>query len=94
MTKDVELHSGSWKKMNSALTGVTGNSSVSSSGYGSYTNAQAGSYRVGTSSTGFAKRIEDLVKISERAKQLINEKDTDGVVSFRYHDERSNAQTL
>ncbi|WP_270774869.1 DNA/RNA non-specific endonuclease [Streptococcus anginosus] len=94
MTKDVELHSGSWKKMNSALTGVTGNSSVSSSGYGSYTNAQAGSYRVGTSSTGFAKRIEELVEISERAKQLINEKDTDGVVSFRYHDERSNAQTL
>ena len=94
MTKDVELHSGSWKKMNSALTGVTGNSSVSSSGYGSYTNAQAGSYLVGTSSTGFAKRVEELVKISERAKRLINEKDTDGVVSFRYHDERSNAQTL
>ena len=94
MTKDVELHSGTWKKMNSALTGLTENSSVSSSGYGSYTNAQAGSYLVGTSSTGFAKRIEELVEISERAKRLINEKDTDGVVSFRYHDESSNAQTL
>lgn len=94
MTKDVELHSGSWKKMNSALTEMTENSSVSSSGYGSYTNAQAGPYSMRASSTGFAKRIEELVKISERAKQLINEKDTDGVVSFHYHDERSNAQTL
>ena len=94
MTKDVELHSGTWKKMNSALTGLTENSSVSSSGYGSYTNAQAGPYSMGASSTGFAKRIEELVEISERAKRLINEKDTDGVVSFRYHDESSNAQTL
>ncbi|WP_247936044.1 HNH endonuclease [Streptococcus constellatus] len=94
MTKDVELHSGTWKKMNSALTGLTENSSVSSSGYGSYTNAQAGPYSMGASSTGFAKRVEELVKISERAKRLIHEKDTDGVVSFRYHDERSNAQTL
>ncbi|WP_255776532.1 HNH endonuclease [Streptococcus constellatus] len=94
MTKDVELHSGTWKKMNSALTGLTENSSVSSSGYGSYTNAQAGPYSMGASSTGFAKRVEELVKISERAKRLIHEKDTDGAVSFRYHDERSNAQTL
>lgn len=94
MTKDVELHSGSWKKMNSALTEMTENSSVSSSGYGSYTNAQAGPYSMRASSTGFAKRIEELVKISERAKQLINEKDTDGVVSFHYHDETATAKTL
>ena len=94
MTKDVELHSSTWKTMKQALTGITENATVSSSGYGNYTNAQAGSYSTGTASTGFAKRVEDLVKISEKVQKLIKEKDTDGVVSYTYHDETSTAQTL
>ena len=94
MTKDVELHSSTWKTMKQALTGLTENATVSSSGYGNYTNAQAGSYSTGTTSTGFAKRVEDLVKISEKVQKLIKEKDTDGVVSYTYHDETSTAQTL
>ena len=94
MTKDVELHSSTWKTMKQALTGLTENATVSSSGYGNYTNAQAGSYSTGTTSTGFAKRVEDLVKISEKIQKLIKEKDTDGVVSYTYHDETSTAQTL
>ena len=94
MTKDVELHSSTWKTMKQALTGLTENATVSSSGYGNYTNAQAGSYSAGTASTGFAKRVEDLVKISEKIQKLIKEKDTDGVVSYTYHDETSTAQTL
>ena len=94
MTKDVELHSSTWKTMKQALTGITENATVSSSGYGNYTNAQAGSYSTGTTSTGFAKRVEDLVKISEKVQKLIKEKDTDGVVSYTYHDETSTAQTL
>ena len=94
MTKDVELHSSTWKTMKQAITGLTENATVSSSGYGNYTNAQAGSYSTGTASTGFAKRVEDLVKISEKVQKLIKEKDTDGVVSYTYHDETSTAQTL
>ena len=94
MTKDVELHSSTWKTMKQALTGLTENATVSSSGYGNYTNAQAGSYSTGTTSTGFAKRVEDLVKISEKVQKLIKEKDTDGVVSYTYHDETSTAQAL
>ena len=94
MTKDVELHSSTWKSMKQAITGLTENVTVSSSGYGNYTNAQAGPYSTGTSSTGFAKRVEDLVKISEKVQQMIKEKDTDGVVSYTYHDETSTAQTL
>jgi len=94
MTKDVELHSSTWKTMKQAITGLTENATVSSSGYGNYTNAQAGSYSTGTTSTGFAKRVEDLVKISEKVQKLIKEKDTDGVVSYTYHDETSTAQTL
>ena len=94
MTKDVELHSSTWKTMKQVLTGLTENATVSSSGYGNYTNAQAGSYSTGTTSTGFAKRVEDLVKISEKVQKLIKEKDTDGVVSYTYHDETSTAQTL
>ena len=94
MTKDVELHSSTWKTMKQAITGITENATVSSSGYGNYTNAQAGSYSTGTASTGFAKRVEDLVKISEKVQKLIKEKDTDGVVSYTYHDETSTAQTL
>ena len=94
MTKDVELHSSTWKSMKQAITGLTENVTVSSSGYGNYTNAQAGPYSTGTSSTGFAKRVEDLVKISEKVQQMIKERDTDGAVSYSYHDETSTAQTL
>ena len=94
MTKDVELHSSTWKSMKQAITGLTENVTVSSSGYGNYTNAQAGPYSTGTASTGFAKRVEDLVKISEKVQQMIKERDTDGVVSYSYHDETSTAQTL
>ena len=94
MTKDVELHSSTWKSMKQAITGLTENVTVSSSGYGNYTNAQAGPYSTGTTSTGFAKRVEDLVKISEKVQQMIKERDTDGVVSYTYHDETSSAQTL
>ena len=94
MTKDVELHSSTWKSMKQAITGLTENVTVSSSGYGNYTNAQAGPYSTGTTSTGFAKRVEDLVKISEKVQQMIKERDTDGVVSYTYHDETSTAQTL
>ena len=94
MTKDVELHSSTWKRMKQAITGLTENVTVSSSGYGNYTNAQAGPYSTGTASTGFAKRVEDLVKISEKVQQMIKERDTDGVVSYTYHDETSTAQTL
>ena len=71
MTKDVELHSSTWKTMTQALTGLTE-----------------------TASTGFGKRVEDLVKISEQVQRLIAEKDTDGVVSYSYHDDTSTAQTL
>ena len=94
MTKDVELHPSTWKSMKQAITGLTENVTVSSSGYGNYTNAQAGPYSTGTVSTGFAKRVEDLVKISEKVQQMIKERDTDGVVSYTYHDETSTAQTL
>ena len=94
MTKDVELHSSTWKTMKQALTGLTETASVSSSGYGNYTNAQAGAYSTGTASTGFAKRVEELVKISEKVQRLIAEKDTDGAVSYSYHDDTSTAQTL
>ena len=94
MTKDVELHSSTWKSMKQAITELTENVTVSSSSYGNYTNAQAGPYSTGTTSTGFAKRVEDLVKISEKVQQMIKERDTDGVVSYTYHDETSTAQTL
>ena len=94
MTKDVELHSSTWKTMKQAITGLTENATISSSGYGNYTNAQAGAYSTGTASTGFAKRVEELVKISEKVQRLIAEKDTDGAVSYSYHDDTSTAQTL
>ena len=94
MTKDVELHSSTWKTMKQAITGLTENSTISSSGYGNYTNAQTGVYGTGTASTGFAKRVEELVKISEKVQQLIKEKDTDGAVSYSYHNDTSTGQTL
>ena len=56
------------------VMGLTENVTVSSSGYGNYTNAQAGPYSTGTASTGFAKRVEDLIKISEKVQRLIAEK--------------------
>ena len=80
--------------MKQALTGLTENATISSSGYGNYLNAQAGAYGTGTASTGFAKRVEDLVKISEQVQRLIAEKDTDGAVSYSYHDDTSTGQTL
>ena len=46
MTKDVELHSSTWKTMKQAITGLTENATVSSSGYGNYTNAQTGRHKV------------------------------------------------
>ena len=94
MTKDVELHSSTWKTMKQALTGLTETASVSSSGYMNYTNPYSGSYGVSRGSTGFGKRVEDLVKISEQVQRLIAEKDTDGVVSYSYHDDTSTGQTL
>lgn len=94
MTKDVELHSSTWRTMKQALTGLTENATISSSGYGNYPNIQAGAYGTGTASTGFAKRVEDLVKISEQVQRLIAEKDTDGAVSYSYHDDTSTGQTL
>ena len=94
MTKDVELHSSTWKSMKQAITGLTENVTVSSSGYGNYTNQYSGTYGINSGSTGFAKRVEDLVKISEKVQQMIKERDTDGVVSYTYHDETSTAQTL
>ena len=94
MSKDVELHSSTWKSMKQALTGLTETSSVSSSGYGNYTNQYSGTYGINSGSAGFAKRVENLVKISEKVQQMIKEKDTDGVVSYTYHDETSTAQTL
>ena len=80
--------------MKQALTGLTETASVSSSGYMNYTNPYSGSYGISRSSTGFGKRVEDLVKISEQVQRLIAEKDTDGVVSYSYHDDTSTAQTL
>ena len=52
MTKDVELHSSTWKSMKQAITGLTENVTVSSSGYGNHTNAQADLYSIETASTG------------------------------------------
>ena len=93
MTKDLELHSSTWKSMKQALTGLTETSSASSGG-GYYTNQYSGSYGINSGSAGFAKRVENLVKISEQVQRLIAEKDTDGVVSYSYHDDTSTAQTL
>ena len=41
MTKDEELHSSTWKSMKQAITGLTENVTVSSSGYGNYTNPES-----------------------------------------------------
>ena len=94
MTKDVELHSSTWKTMQQALTGLTETASVSSSGYVNYANPYSDSYGISRGSTGFGKRVEELVKISEKVQRLIAEKDTDGVVSYSYHDDTSTGQAL
>ena len=50
--------------MKQAITGLTENVTVSSSSYGNYTNQYSGTYGINSGSTGFAKRVEDLVKTS------------------------------
>ena len=94
MTKDVELHSDKWSKMTSALSSVTEHSTSTGSGYGNYSNQFSGDYGFRSASKGFSKRIEPLETISEKVQQLINEKDSDGVVSYSYHQMRSRAQEL
>ncbi|MCQ9210208.1 pre-toxin TG domain-containing protein [Granulicatella seriolae] len=89
MTKNVELHTSTWSKMKNALSSLTGGGGYSSTGYGGY-----GGYNGYGVTYGFGKQIRDLVDLSERAKQLIAEKDSDGVVSFSYHDEKEQALTL
>ena len=94
MTKDVELHSDKWSKMTNALSSVTEHSTSTGSGYGNYSNQFSGDYGFSSTSKGFSKRIEPLETISERVQQLISEKDSDGVVSYSYHQMRSRAQEL
>ncbi|MWV55914.1 hypothetical protein [Streptococcus zhangguiae] len=47
-----------------------------------------------SSSSGFGRRIRDLVEISEKVKKVIAEKDSDGAVSFSYHDDTTEALAL
>ena len=87
MTKNVEQRSSTWLKMKSALASLTG-------GSGSYSTSSYGGPSSGASHAGFKRDIDQLVSISESAKKLIQERDSDGVVSFHYHDERQTAQSL
>ena len=87
MTKNVEQYSSTWLKMKSALASLTG-------GSGSYSTSSYGGPSGGASNAGFKRDIDQLVSISESAKKLIQERDSDGVVSFQYHDERQTAQSL
>ena len=80
--------------MTSALSSVTEHSTSSGSGYGNYSNQFSGDYGFSSTSKGFSKRIEPLETISEKVQQLISEKDSDGVVSYSYHQMRSRAQEL
>ena len=80
--------------MTSALSSVTEHSTSTGSGYGNYSNQFSGDYGFSSTSKGFSKRIEPLETISERVQQLISEKDSDGVVSYSYHQMRSRAQEL
>ncbi|MBF0780473.1 MULTISPECIES: hypothetical protein [unclassified Granulicatella] len=96
MTKDVELDKDKWSKMHNAISSLSG---VSSTGYYSpnyYTTGHFSGYSSGHTSsvTSFEKRISDLVKISEKVKRLINEKDSDGVVSYYYHDDQVIVRTV
>ena len=88
MTKNVEQRSFTWRKMKGALSSLTGGSSSNSVGYGGYSGYS------GASGQGFSRDIDRLVDISEAVKSLIREKDSDGVVSYSYHDERQTAQGL
>ena len=88
MTKNVEQRSSTWRKMKGALSSLTGGSSSNSVGYGGYSGYS------GASGQGFSRDIDRLVDISESVKSLIREKDSDGVVSYSYHDERQTAQGL
>ena len=88
MTKNVEQRSFTWRKMKGALSSLTGGSSSNSVGYGGYSGYS------GASGQGFSRDIDRLVDISESVKSLIREKDSDGVVSYSYHDERQTAQGL
>ena len=88
MTKNVEQRSSTWRKMKGALSSLTGGSSSNSVGYGGYSGYS------GASGQGFSRDIDRLVDISEAVKSLIREKDSDGVVSYSYHDERQTAQGL
>ncbi len=87
MTKNVEQYSSTWLKMKSAQASLTG-------GSGSYSTSSYGGPSSGASHAGFKRDIDQLVSISESAKKLIQERDSDGVVSFHYHDERQTAQSL
>ncbi|MGT2743032.1 pre-toxin TG domain-containing protein [Streptococcus plurextorum] len=86
MTKNVELNSVKWSQMKGALSNLTSGGTYSPTGYMGYSNA----YIDG----GFKKDIDQLIAISEKAKKVINQKDTDGVVPYSYHDDRTTAQTL
>ncbi|MGT2743040.1 pre-toxin TG domain-containing protein [Streptococcus plurextorum] len=86
MTKNVELNSVKWSQMKGALSNLTSGGTYSPTGYMGYSNA----YIDG----GFKKDIDQLIGISEKAKKVINQKDTDGVVPYSYHDDRTTAQTL
>ncbi|WDN59240.1 hypothetical protein [Streptococcus parasuis] len=76
--------------MKGALAAIT----EASSSYGGSYMGSSYSMDISSGKQGFSKRIDDLVKISEKAKRLIAEKDTDGVVSFNYHDDRTTATNL
>lgn len=48
----------------------------------------------GTSGTGFAKDIDRLVDLSEKAKAAIAAHDVDGIIGFSYSDDRLTANQL
>ena len=93
MSKDVELDELSWHQMKGAIGSLTETGSRAASTYGSSSFDPGRGYYTGGAS-GFQKQIQDLVAISEKAKRLIQEKDSDGVVSYSYHDDCRSAQTL
>ena len=71
MTKDVAHHSGTWTKAQNALETIVETPSAHT--YSSYIGpGYDGAYD--SNKHGFYKRINELMTISEKAKQLINEK--------------------
>ena len=91
MTKDVAHYSGTWTKAQNALETIVETPSAHT--YSFYIGpGYDGAYD--SNKHGFYKRINELITISEKAKQLINEKDIDGVVTYNYHDDRASAQSL